>query len=257
MMHSRSFDVLVIGLGGIGSAVCLELTRRQLRVAGIEQYDFGHDRGSSHGDTRLFRARHPQPHRARLAAQACELWRRLEGESGRSLLKSTGMVVVPRSDSPPAPELGLELLERSDLEDMGLRAPADGGPAFYDPTGAVLAVEDCVRAQCRMAAEFGASLWNRTRVVSVRRSWDGFEVVTDRGRIWAHRVVVSMGAWSAVACGGAGLEVLRVPQAWYTPRLAPPLPFVYDLPHGDFYGAGWGSGLVKVGGAAPSSTGRP
>ena len=244
--HSRSFDALVIGLGGIGSSVCLELTRRQMRVAGIEQHDFGHDRGSSHGDTRLFRARHQFHHRARLAAQACELWRRLESDSGRSLMTSTGLVVVPKE--PPPPDLGLLELHEADLRELGLRGPGEEQRAWYDPTGAVLAVEDCVRAQCRVAAEYGASLWNHTRVLDVTRCGDGFEVLTDRGPLWAHQVVVAMGAWSAAACESAGLQPYRVPQVWYAPRVAAPIPFVYDLPQGDFYGAGWGPGPVKVGG---------
>jgi sarcosine oxidase len=54
MIHS-TYDAIVLGVGGMGSAAAFELARRGRRVLGLEQFALAHDRGSSHGQTRVIR----------------------------------------------------------------------------------------------------------------------------------------------------------------------------------------------------------
>src|SRR5690242_14135262 len=82
-----AFEVAVIGLGATGSAALHHLARRGLRVVGIEQFAPGHDRGSSHGKTRIIRLGYfEHPSYVPLVRAAMELWRTLERESGKTLL---------------------------------------------------------------------------------------------------------------------------------------------------------------------------
>jgi len=93
------FDVAVIGLGATGGAALYHLARRGLRAVGIEQFTPGHDRGSSHGETRIIRLSYfEHPSYVPLVRAAVPLWRTLEREAGQSLLQVTGIVELGRPD---------------------------------------------------------------------------------------------------------------------------------------------------------------
>jgi glycine/D-amino acid oxidase-like deaminating enzyme len=92
---STAVDVAVVGLGAMGSAALLHLSRRGLRAIGIEQFEPGHDRGSSHGETRIIRLGYfEHPSYVPLVRSALALWRALEHDSGRSLLHVTGIIEI-------------------------------------------------------------------------------------------------------------------------------------------------------------------
>src|SRR5579872_5742995 len=86
-MSERSFDAIVIGVGGMGSAAACELARRGQRVLALEQFALGHDRGSSHGHTRIIRkAYYEHPDYVPLVCRAFERWYDLEQRQGLHLL---------------------------------------------------------------------------------------------------------------------------------------------------------------------------
>src|SRR5512144_239730 len=89
------FDVVVCGLGAMGSAALHHLARRGKRVLGLERFTPGHDRGSSHGATRIIRLGYfEHPSYVPLLRRAYGLWRELEGASGRPLLHVTGIAEI-------------------------------------------------------------------------------------------------------------------------------------------------------------------
>jgi sarcosine oxidase len=106
----RNFNTIVIGLGGMGSAAAYHLAARGAEVLGLDQYGAVHDRGSSHGGSRMIRqAYHEDPHYVPLVLRAYELWRQLEQDTGTSLLQITGGIYLGAPDSggatsvPPSP----------------------------------------------------------------------------------------------------------------------------------------------------------
>ena len=93
------FDVVVIGLGATGSAALYHLARRGVRACGIERFAPGHDRGSSHGETRMIRLGYfEHPSYVPLLRRTYALWRELEAASGKSLLHVTGIVEIGRPE---------------------------------------------------------------------------------------------------------------------------------------------------------------
>ncbi len=95
-----SYDVAVIGLGAMGSAALESLARRGCRVVGIERFAPGHDRGSSHGATRVIRLGYfEHPSYVPLLRAAYPLWRDLEARSGEPLLTVTGILSRMKSPS--------------------------------------------------------------------------------------------------------------------------------------------------------------
>jgi sarcosine oxidase len=87
------YDVAVVGLGAMGSAALFHLARRGKRVIGIEQFAFGHDRGSSHGESRAIRLGYSEhPSYVPLVRRAFENWRELERLTGETVLTTTGIL---------------------------------------------------------------------------------------------------------------------------------------------------------------------
>src|ERR1051326_1552070 len=97
-----TWDVIVVGLGAMGSSALYQLSRRGLRVLGIEAFAPGHRLGSSHGESRVIRlAYHEHPSYVPLLHRAYALWSELEAESGQDLLTITGGLMI----GPPESEL--------------------------------------------------------------------------------------------------------------------------------------------------------
>lgn len=90
-----TYDAIVVGVGGVGSAALFHLARRGARVLGLDRFPPGHDRGSSHGDTRVIRlAYYEHPDYVPLLRRAYELWAALEREAGEPLVRETGLLQV-------------------------------------------------------------------------------------------------------------------------------------------------------------------
>ena len=258
----QRFDVIVIGTGGMGAAALMHMAARGARVCGLDRFPPGHDRGSSHGQTRLIRlAYFEHPDYVPLLLRAYELWRELEALAGRRLLVESGLLMA----GPPDGEVvagavasadihGLPIERLSSSEAMArwpsMRLPDDWA-AVHEARGGYLHVEACVRAHAAEAVRLGARLEHGVVV----RDWrtvgpeegDGHVVVeTDAGSYAADRLVVTPGAWAAdlLRLPTLPLKVLRKSLFWYRPEAAShaaqaagTLPcFAFDGPDGFFYG---------------------
>ncbi|HTC75483.1 MAG TPA: FAD-dependent oxidoreductase, partial [Edaphobacter sp.] len=110
------FDVIVVGLGAMGSAAAYQLSRRGVKVLGLEAFTPAHDRGSSHGESRIIRqAYFEDPAYVPLVLRAYELWDQLQEESNESLMKITGGVAI----GPPAGTLVTGCLRSATTHGLG------------------------------------------------------------------------------------------------------------------------------------------
>lgn len=248
------YDAVVLGVGAVGSGALLALARRGLRVLGIDRFAPGHDRGSSHGQSRIIRqAYFEHADYVPLAQEAFRQWRALEAASGRALLSITGLLQI----GPPEGEvlrgvaasarrfdLPIEQLDAEHIERRfpGFRVPV-GCAGILEPTAGVLAVETCVRTLAEAAQAAGAELWTHVEAQGWSASGRRVEVETARGMVSADRLIVAAGAWAAQLLPelGVPLVVRRKPQLWFAaddrylaPRGCPA--YLYELPHGVFYG---------------------
>jgi sarcosine oxidase len=233
---SERYDVIVVGLGGMGSAALYHLAARGKRVLGLEQFTPGHDRGSSHGDSRIIRqAYFEDPAYVPLLMRTYELWRRLERESGERLLHRTGglMIGSERSEifagslrSARAYGLPHQLLTADEIRRRypALR-PAPDDRALYEEEAGVLNPEACVWAHLAGATGRGAE----TRFEEPVRRWapdgDGVRVETAAGHYLAERLVVTAGPWAPRLLEQLALplQVERQVCFWFDPGSAAPL----------------------------------
>jgi len=266
---SKRYDAIVIGLGGMGSASAYHLARRGQRVLGLEQFEPLHERGSSHGLTRIIRlAYHEHPSYVPLLRRSYELWHELEAVAGEELLITTGALEGGPADG----STFLGALEAAKLHDLPheildadalrRRYPAFAGfdpgtRVVWQPDGGFLLAERSIRAHLDGASAAGAEL----RFGEAVRTWevigdDGVRVTTGRGTFEADRLVICAGAWAPTLV--PDLATLAVPErqvlAWLTPK-RPDLfvprrfpVFLIDVDEGSYYGfpAHHGHGL-KIG----------
>jgi sarcosine oxidase len=255
MMSPRTYDVIVIGVGGMGSAAACELARRGRRVLALEQFALGHDRGSSHGHTRIIRkAYYEHPDYVPLVCRAFERWYDLEERQGIHLLTESPCLSIGRSDSPMiAGVLASAKQHHLPVEHLSVAELRRRFPAFRfdDDYGAVLErsagflyVEDCVQAHACEAVRLGAVVQDNEPVVSWKAGEREVSVETQAGRYTAARLVITAGPWAGevLARRGAFLRVMRQVVQWFGTRDDRcfrrdvfPL-YIADTPLGHFYG---------------------
>src|SRR5262249_31060112 len=99
-MGSQTFDIIVIGLGAVGSAIAYQAAKRGYSVLGIDRYTPPHDRGSSHGETRITRQAIGEGKEfTPLSIRSYEIWRELEAETNEELLRVTGGLIISSEGS--------------------------------------------------------------------------------------------------------------------------------------------------------------
>jgi sarcosine oxidase len=260
------FDVVVVGLGVMGSAALHELARRGRRVLGIERFTPGHDRGSSHGATRIIRLGYfEHPSYVPLLRRAYTLWRELEQAAGRRLLHITGIAEMGPPDgalvrgtlaSAQLHALPHELLTAAELM---RRFPAFRLPphhvAVVQPDGGFLEAEPSLHALLGLAKNAGAQIRTGETVLTIEPHGDGVRIVTDQGPVEAGMAIVAAGPWlkSLLPDFPAPIRATRQVMGWFAPvepTLVAPgqLPvFLIESAHGIHYGfPPFGDAGVKV-----------
>ena len=227
-----SYDVIVVGVGGMGSAACWQLARRGQRVLGLERFDIPHAMGSSHGVSRIIRLPYYEdPAYVPLLHRAYALWAEAERATGEELLVTTGSIDAgPEDDglfqgalaSARLHGLPHEVLTGSEVNNRfpGYRLPA-ASRAVFQPQGGLIASERAITAHVCAAQAAGAEIRARERVIG----WDasptgeGVTVRTDKGVHRAARLVITAGAWIGELV--APLAGVAVPErqvlAWLQP----------------------------------------
>ncbi|MBA2316785.1 MAG: N-methyl-L-tryptophan oxidase [Euzebyales bacterium] len=228
--------MIVVGLGGMGSAVAAHLATRGRRVLGLDRFTPPHDRGSSHGRSRIIRQLYFEgAGYVPLVQRAYELWEILQRDTRRDLLTVTGGLVI----GPPDGEVVVGALASArqhglahqvlDSEDVASRFAAlrvqAGHLAVYEEAAGILVPEACVAGHLEMAARRGAELRTGEKVNDWRVARGGGVVVsTTSGVEAAEQLVVAAGAWSGdVIASPVPLQVERQFVGWLRPTARPEL----------------------------------
>jgi sarcosine oxidase len=224
------FDVAICGLGAMGSAALYALARRGCRVLGIERYAPGHERGSSHGETRIVRLSYfEHPSYVPLVRRAYGLWRDLERAAGCQLLHITGIVEIGPPDgalvtgtltSARAHGLPHELLAAHEIM---RRFPAFRLPPAHvgvvQPDGGFVEAEASIHAMLALAQGMGAEIHTGETVRAIEPRADAVRLVTGQTTIEAGAVVVAAGPWieSLLPDLQLPLRVTRQAMGWFAP----------------------------------------
>lgn len=201
------YDVIVLGVGGMGSAAAYYLAKRGRRVLGLERFDIPHLEGSSHGYTRIIRlAYYEHPSYVNLLKRSYELWREFQRDVNEQLLYITGSI-----DAGPETEWVFKGAWRSareyDLEHQvltgaevrrrfpGYHLPPDT-MALLQPEGGFLVPERCIVNYVMAAQALGAEIHAREQVLGWEPYYGGVKVTTNHDVYHADKLVVTAGAWA-------------------------------------------------------------
>jgi sarcosine oxidase len=250
-----SYDTIVIGLGGMGSAALFHLARRGARVLGIEQFGIAHELGSSHGRSRIIRLAYAEhPDYVPLLRRAYVLWRELEAHAGERLLVMTGSIdagleestiILGALGSCAVHDLPHEVLEP---EALARRFPGyrlrRNMVAVFQPDGGFLVPERCIAAHVSAARALGADVHTEEKVTAWTADDGQVTVTTNRSTYRAHKLVMTAGPWTRKLV--RSLDHLAVPERQvmlWTQPIEPALfeaghfpVFNMETPEGRFYG---------------------
>ena len=252
---TATYDAIVVGTGGVGSAALHYLAKRGLSVLGIERFTAAHDRGSSHGHTRVIRqAYFEHPDYVPLLLRAFELWNEIEQEVERKLFARVGLLEVGPPDgiviqgvetSARQHDLRVTRFGRDEAErEFPSHRIPEGSVAIFEQEAGYLFVEECVRSQLELARRHRAELRFDEAVTQWTSTQEGFLLRTDRSTYECQHLVITAGAWATelMADLSLPLRVLRKHLHWFpssssaTSARGNQPTFFYERPGGFFYG---------------------
>ncbi|MDA1213479.1 MAG: N-methyl-L-tryptophan oxidase, partial [Planctomycetota bacterium] len=225
------------------------------KVLGIDRFQPPHDKGSSHGETRMIRkAYHEHVDYVPLVQNAYRLWHELEERTSQKLYYETGLFFAapPEGSTITGAKLAArlhhlrhEIVPREDFRDRfpGFELP-EGFDVFLEHEAGYLLIDDCQRAHLDLARSLGAELHGDETVISWKPEGASVAVETNRGRYTADRLVMTAGPWAGQVLSSLNipLKVVRKTLFWFpirnenSPLFSPGTCYFYDLPWGEFYG---------------------
>jgi len=259
-------DVVVVGLGAYGAATLYQLAQAGLRAVGIDRFAPPHDRGSSHGDTRITRAGVGEGAAyVPFAVRSHGIWRELEAEIGERLYLDCGVLIIDgAAEAEFHGKRGIGECSIANARAAGIPhqvlSYAECIAAFpqfrlrghetiyYEPGGGLVFPERCIAAQLAVAGRLGAEVITDETVTVIRPVSGGVEVVTETGLvIGAEQGVIAAGGWAPGMIGQplGRMRLLRQTLHWFEPEdwrlYAPPACPSYIWTHGagaeeSFYG---------------------
>ena len=226
-----SYDAIVIGVGGMGSAAVYHLAQRGLQVLGVEKHAIPHEMGSSHGYSRMIRyTLQEHPSYVPLVRRSYELWHEMEETAGEELMVTTGSIRAGAPDSPfflnaqeacDLHSIPYEILTASEVNKRfpGYRFPEEIS-SVYQADGGFLLPERCIVTHVQAAERAGADVHSQETVLDWEVRGDGVQVRTDRDTYTAGRLVVTAGPWAANLV--PELAAYAVPErqvmGWFQPK---------------------------------------
>jgi sarcosine oxidase len=229
-------DVIVVGLGAVGSATLYQLARRGVKALGVDRFAPPHEYGSSHGETRITRQGIGEgDDYVPLALRAHQIWRELEAETGDDLLLACGLAIIGSRDGAGEVHGKSDFLRRSQAaaarhgipHEVLSRADAskrfeqfvlkDDEIVYFEPGGGIVFPERCIASQLSLARRLGAQVRFDQSVVSVHSDRGAVRVVTEEGALEADQVVLAAGAWNPQLSGGLLSRLTLQPQTlhWF------------------------------------------
>jgi sarcosine oxidase len=223
-------EVLVVGLGAMGSAALYQLAKLGAHVIGIDRFNPPHDRGSSHGDTRITREAIGEGREfVPLVRRSNQIWEELEAATGCSLLTRCGALILASQSVSgnhhgstsfvqdtirTAEEFGIvhQVLDAGEIRRRYPQFKLNGDElGYFEPGAGFLRPEACVETQLTLASQLGAKVFTAETVRNIREEKNGaVEVRTDRATYSAARAIVAAGPWIQKLLGAEYERYFRI-----------------------------------------------
>jgi len=225
MTKNTSFDVIVIGVGSMGSATCYYLSKRGYKVLGLEQFDISHELGSHAGQSRIIRkAYFEHPDYVPLLESAYKNWTTLEQESGEKLYFKTGLLYAGTSNNEMITGVKQSAflynieLEKLNIADATKRFPRfifpENFEVLFEPEAGFLPPEKAIRLYASQAKKNGAAIHSNEKVIEWKKEGRSLIVKTDKQSYQCKKLIITAGAWAGKIIPRLKIKVTRQFVAW-------------------------------------------
>jgi sarcosine oxidase len=227
---NASFDVIVIGVGSMGSSACYFLAKRGYKVLGIEQFDITHEFGSHAGQSRIIRrAYFEHPGYVPLLTRAYENWKSFEEETGSQFYYPTGLIYFGNPDSTvikgvkQSASLYNVSLEKSNASFTFKRFPQFSIPADYEslfePDAGFVTPEKAIKFYSQQAIKKGAEIYTKEKAIEWKKNGSAITVITDKNKYSCDKLIITTGAWTnkMLPAFAGKIKVTRQFVAWIRP----------------------------------------
>ncbi|HLG41503.1 MAG TPA: N-methyl-L-tryptophan oxidase [Chitinophagaceae bacterium] len=226
---NTSFDVIVIGVGSMGSSASYHLAARGYKVLGLEQFDITHELGSHAGQSRIIRkAYFEHPDYVPLLTRAYEGWKDFEEETGTQLYYRTGLLYSGKSgneiirgvkQSASLYNIPVENINFPEKRFTQFKIPADY-ETLFEPDAGFVTPERAIRLYAQQAVKKAAKIHISEKVIEWKKEGPGIKVVTDKNKYNCSKLIITAGAWSAklIPALTGKIKVTRQFVAWVKPK---------------------------------------
>ncbi|HEV8284005.1 MAG TPA: N-methyl-L-tryptophan oxidase [Chitinophagaceae bacterium] len=228
---NNSFDVIVIGVGSMGSSACYYLSQRGYKILGLEQFDIVHEFGAHAGQSRIIRkAYFENSNYVPLLERAYENWKALEAEANTQLYFQTGLLYF---GSPS--DLLIKGIKQSaalyniPLENLTSSSATKRFPPFkipndfevlLEPDAGFVTPEKAILLYTEQAIKKGAKIHVKEKVIEWKKDGNGVIVTTDKNTYRSNKLVITAGAWAGKIIPGIAdkIKITRQFVAWIKPK---------------------------------------
>lgn len=204
---SQNYDVIVVGGGIVGASTAYSLVKQGQNVLLIDQFEPGHNQGSSHGDGRIIRFNYTEAIYVEMAMQVYPLWADLATDSGENFIIESGLLEYGDAERK---EIAIteEVMEKYDIpyERLSPSQAQERFPQFtfeedsqvlFQPGGGVVRATSAVKALWRLVQEKGGTTLTGKRIESVSAEKNRVTVTIENGEtIEAKNLVLTAGGWT-------------------------------------------------------------
>lgn len=231
LQKKNHYDVIVMGVGSMGSSACYFLSQRKYKVLGLEQFDIPHDQGSHAGQSRIIRqAYYEHPDYVPLLNRAYHNWQEVEKQTGSKLYFKTGLLyhgnphhAVIKGTKLAAAKYNIQLNDISDLESAKqfpqFNLPA-GFTSFLEPDAGFITPERAILTYTEESLKQGADIKTKEKVIEWKKEKGNIVVVTDKNIYFCKKLIITTGAWTGKIIPDlkTELKVTRQIIAWIKPE---------------------------------------
>lgn len=229
--EQTNFDVIVLGVGSMGSSACYWLAKQGIKVLGLEQFDIPNEMSSHLGQSRIIRkAYFEHPGYVPLLERAYQNWKQLESETGTQVYFETGLLYCGKpghvmmkgiNESADQYHIPLDRLQKEEAEKKypQLKVPGDY-EILYEPGAGFITPERAILLYTEKALQSGAVIKTKQKVLKWNKTKDGVEVITSVGKYFAKKLIITAGPWagSMIPSLSSLLKVTRQIIAWVAPK---------------------------------------
>lgn len=230
-MKTQYFDVIVLGVGSMGSSTCFHLAEKGVKVLGLEQFDIPHEQGSHAGQSRLIRkAYFEHPDYVPLLERAYQNWHQIEQLTGAKIYHKTGLLYFGKpgnqlisgvKDSAEKYHITVNSLNDEEVQNEypQFKIPDDFSK-LYEPDAGFVTPERAVLLYTEQAIKRGAVIKINEKIIDWQRHKDGVKVTTAKGSYSAKKLIITAGPWAGKLIPGLSknLSVTRQTIAWVQPK---------------------------------------